>query len=98
MISSQTTQLWTLAEGANEYKRMHNLFSGKLKSVLNDKKISSALGEKIALSLGGEEFVFALHNPPYATKLDNIGRVRDLGRNISMAIKSIIFFKQNYYT
>ncbi len=87
MVSAQTTQLWTLAEDANEYERMHNLFSGKLKSVLNDEKISSALREKTAISLGGEELVFALHDPcdirkPYAKKLDNIGRVRDLDGNM----------------
>jgi hypothetical protein len=51
MVSSQTTQLWTFAKDANEYERMHNLFSGKLKSVLNDEKISSALREKMAISL-----------------------------------------------
>ena len=87
MVSAQTTQLWTLAEDANEYERMHNLFSGKLKSVLNDEKISSALREKTAISLGSEELVFALHDPcdirkPYAKKLDNIGRVRDLDGNM----------------
>ena len=87
MVSTQTTQLWTLSEDANEYERMHNLFSGKLKSVLNDEKISSALREKTAISLGGEELVFALHDPcdirkPYAKKLDNIGRVRDLDGNM----------------
>ena len=87
MVSTQTTQLWTLAEDANEYERMHNLFSGKLKSVLNDEKISSALREKTAISLGSEELVFALHDPcdirkPYAKKLDNIGRVRDLDGNM----------------
>ena len=83
MVSAQTTQLWTFAKDANEYERMHNLFSGKLKSVLNDEKISSALREKMAISLGGEELVFALHDPcdirkPYSKKLENIGRVRDL--------------------
>jgi hypothetical protein len=87
MVSSQTTQLWTLAEDANEYERMHNLFSGKLKSVLNDEKISSALREKTVTALSGEEFVFALHDPcdirkPYAKKLENIGRVRDLDGNM----------------
>ena len=87
MVSTQTTQLWTLSKDANEYERMHNLFSGKLKSVLNDEKISSALREKTAISLGNEEFVFALHDPcdirkPYAKKLDNIGRVRDLDGNM----------------
>ena len=87
MVSTQTTQLWTLSKDANEYERMHNLFSGKLKSVLNDEKISSALREKTAISLGNEELVFALHDPcdirkPYAKKLDNIGRVRDLDGNM----------------
>lgn len=87
MVSAQTTQLWTIAKDANEYERMHNLFSGKLKSILNDEKISSALREKTAISLGGEELVFALHDPcdirkPYSKKLDNIGRVRDLDGNM----------------
>ena len=73
MVSAQTTQLWTLAEDANEYERMHNLFSGKLKSVLNDEKISSALREKTAMALGSEELIFALHDPcdirkPYSKK------------------------------
>ena len=87
MVSAQTTQLWTLAKDTNEYERMHNLFSGKLKSVLNDEKISSALREKTAMALGSEELIFALHDPcdirkPYSKKLDNIGRVRDLQGNM----------------
>jgi len=87
MVSSQTTQLWTLAEDANEYERMHNLFSGRLKSILNNEKISSALRKKTATSFSGEEFILALHDPcdirkPYAKKLENIGRVRDLDGNI----------------
>ena len=87
MVLSQTTQLWTVAKDANEYERMHNLFSGKLKSVLNDEKISSALREKTAISLGGDDLVFALHDPcdirkPYSKKLDKIGRVRDLDGNM----------------
>ena len=87
MVSEQTTQLWTLAKDANEYERMHNLFSGKLKSVLNDEKISSVLREKTAMALGSEELVFALHDPcdirkPYSKKLDNLGRVRDLQGNM----------------
>ncbi len=87
MVSAQTTQLWTLAKDANDYERMHNLFSGRLKSVLNDEKSSSALREKTAHALRGEVFVFALHDPcdirkPYAKKLENIGRVRDLDGNM----------------
>jgi hypothetical protein len=83
MVSAQTTQLWTFAKDANEYERMHNLLSGKLKSVLNDEKIAAALREKMALALGGEELVFALHDPcdirkPYSKKLAQIGCVRDL--------------------
>ena len=87
MVSAQTTQLWTLAEDANEYERMHNLFSGRLKSVLNDEKISSALRENMTNSLSGENLVFALHDPcdirkPYSKKLEKIGRVRDLDGNM----------------
>ncbi len=87
MVMAQTTQLWTLAEDANEYERMHNLFSGRLKSVLNDKKVSSAMREKTVISLGDEKLVFALHDPcdirkPHSKKLENIGKVRDLDGNI----------------
>lgn len=87
MVSEQTTQLWTLAQDANEYEKMHNLFKGRLKSVLDDEKISSVLREETAISLCDEGFVFALHDPCdirklYAEKLENIGRVRDLDGNM----------------
>lgn len=87
MVSEQTTQLWTLAQNANEYEKMHNLFKGRLRSVLNDKKIASILREKTATSFNDEEFILALHDPcdirkPYAEKLENIGRVRDLDGNM----------------
>lgn len=87
MVFSQTTQLWSLAEDANEYERMHNLLSGELKSVLDDEKITSVLREKTATSLIDGEFVLALHDPcdirkAYAKKLENIGRVRDLDGNM----------------
>jgi len=87
MVSSQTTQLWSLAEDVNEYERMHNLFSGELKSVLDDEKITSVMREKTATSLIDGEFVLALHDPcdirkAYAKKLENIGRVRDLEGNM----------------
>ncbi len=83
MVSKQTTQLWTLADDKRGFERMRNLFNGKLKSVLGDEIISSALRAKMAIELQDETFVYALHDPcdirkPYSDKLDNLGLVRDL--------------------
>jgi len=83
MVSKQTTQLWTLADDKREFERMRNLFNGKLKSVLDDEIISSALRAEMAIELKDEPFVYALHDPcdirkPYSDKLDNLGLVRDL--------------------
>ncbi len=62
---------------------MRDLFNGKLKSVLDDEKISAALREEMAAELGGSEVVYALHDPcdirkRYSEKLENLGIVRDL--------------------
>jgi len=83
MVSNQTTQLWTIATDKREFERMRNLFNGKLKSVLDDEKISAALREEMAAELRGNEVVYALHDPcdirkRYSEKLENLGIVRDL--------------------
>jgi hypothetical protein len=62
---------------------MRTLFNGRLKSVLDDEKISTALREEMANELGKGEVVYALHDPcdirkRYSEKLGNIGLVRDL--------------------
>ena len=59
------------------------MFNGKLKSVLDDEKISVALREEMAIELGSSEVVYALHDPcdlrkRYSEKLENLGIVRDL--------------------
>ena len=59
------------------------MFNGKLKSVLDDEKISAALREEMAVELGSSEVVYALHDPcdirkRYSEKLENLGIVRDL--------------------
>lgn len=89
MVSKQTTQLWTISDDKREFERIRNLFNGELKSVLDEPKISAALRAETAVELGGEERVFALHDPcdirkPYSDKLENLGVVRDLdGKLIS---------------
>ena len=83
MISNQTTKLWKMAEDKKEYERMRNLFNGKLKSVIDEEKISEILRSEAVEALGREKKVIVLHDPceirkEYAKKLENLGIVRDL--------------------
>lgn len=83
MVAHHTTQLWTIAAGKREFERMRDLFNGKLKSVLDDAQVSTALRAELALELGASAVVYALHDPcdirkRYAAKLEHIGLVRDL--------------------
>jgi hypothetical protein len=83
MVANQTTQLWTIATNKREFERMRDLFNGRLKSVLDDEKVSTALREEMAIELGSSEVVYALHDPcdirkRYSEKLENLGIVRDL--------------------
>jgi len=83
MVSNQTTQLWTISTDKREFERMRDLFNGRLKSVLDDEKISTALREEMAIELGKSEVIYALHDPcdirkRYSEKLENLGIVRDL--------------------
>ena len=83
MVANQTTQLWTISTDKREFERMRDLFNGRLKSVLDDEKISTALREEMAIELGSSAIVYALHDPcdirkRYSEKLENIGIVRDL--------------------
>ena len=77
MISNQTTMLWKMAEDKKEYGRMRNLFNGKLKSVIDEEKISEILRSEAVEALGGEKKVIVLHDPceirkEYAEKLENL--------------------------
>lgn len=83
IIEKKTTRLWTLADDKAEYEKMHNLLSGKLKSVLNDEKISQALRRRSTAALGDRERLLLLHDPsdlrkPHADKMANLGTVRGL--------------------
>ncbi len=83
MVSNQTTQLWTISTDKREFERTRTLFNGKLKSVLDDEKISAALREEMVIELGNSEVVYAIHDPcdirkRYSEKLENLGIVRDL--------------------
>lgn len=89
IIEQQTTRLWTMADDKAEYEKMHNLLSGKLKSVLNDEKVSQALRQRSTAALGDKERLLLFHDPsdirkPHAEKMTNLGTVRDLdGRLVS---------------
>ena len=83
MVANQTTRLWTISTDEREFERMRDLFNGRLKSVLDNEKISAALREEMATELGNSEVVYALHDPcdirkRYSEKLENLGIVRDL--------------------
>jgi hypothetical protein len=83
MVANQTTQLWTISSDKREFERMRDLFNGRLKSVLDDEKVSTALREEMVIELGNSEVVYALHDPcdirkRYSEKLENLGIVRDL--------------------
>ena len=87
MVSNQTTQLWTISTDKREFERMRDLFNGKLKSILDDEKISTALRKELAIELGDSEVVYALHDPcdirkRYSEKLEHLGLVRDLDGNL----------------
>ena len=58
---------------------MRTLFSGELKSVLDDQKVSETLRQMSVEGLGGEDVVILLHDPcdirkAYSEKLENLGR------------------------
>jgi len=63
------------------------LIDGSLKTVLDDKKISKALINNSVEKLKGNKriYIFSDHSDsrkPYAKKLENLGKVRDLNGNI----------------
>lgn len=83
MVAHHTTQLWTSASDQREFERIRDLFNGRLKSVLDDEKISAARRTEMATELGNSEVVYALHDScdirkRYSEKLENLGIVRDL--------------------
>ena len=87
MISNQTTKLWKITEDQNEYEKMRNLFNGKLKSVIDEEKVSEILRTESVETFGEEERVIILHDPcdirkEYSKKLENLGIVRDLDNKL----------------
>jgi len=63
------------------------LINGKLKTVLDDKKISKALIKNSVEKLSGNKRVYILSDhsdirKPYSSSLENLGKVRDLNGNI----------------
>ena len=83
IIEQRTVRLWPLAVDKAKYERIRNLVNGRLKSVLDDNKVSQALRERSISFLGNEEKLVLLHDPseirkPEATDMEHLGTVRDL--------------------
>ena len=87
IIEFKTIRLWTLSKDVAAYERNKRLINGKLKSVLDDKKISSSLRERGVSSMGGKDCLVLLHDPcdirkQYSKELECLGKVRSLDGKI----------------
>ena len=76
-----------MSSDKNEFDRSKRLIDGSLNSVLDEEKISKALIENSVEKLNGNKriYIFSDHcdiRKPYSSKLENIGKVRDLNGNI----------------
>jgi len=83
IIEHKSIRLWSISTDKAEFERSKRLINGKLKSVLDDEKISEALREHGASSLKDQERLIILHDPcdirkEYSEKLENLGTVRSL--------------------
>ncbi len=93
IIENKAIQLWANARNRAEFERYRRLISGKLKSVLDDKKICTALLNKTVGSLGDQERLILLHDPcdirkKYSKELENLGKVRSLDNKIINGYKT----------
>ncbi len=87
IIEYKTIRLWTLSKDVAAYERNRRLLNGKLKSVLDDGKISSALRERGVASVGDKDCLILLHDPcdirkEYSKELESLGKVRSLDGKI----------------
>jgi len=76
-----------MSQDKNEYERYKTLLDNSLKSVLDDEKISKALRENCSEKLKDRKRIYAIGDhcdirKKYSSKLENIGKVRDLDGNI----------------
>ena len=83
MVEYKTTRLWTFSDSKRDFEKNKNLINNKLKSVLDDKKISEALQKNSVEKFSNERRVYAIADhcdirKEYSCEMENIGTVRDL--------------------
>ena len=81
-------QLFAASESKNEYKKLRNeITSGEKQGHLNSTVINETLRDTVAETAKNETCVTLIHDPSelrkqYSKELENIGKVRDLGKNV----------------
>jgi len=87
IIEKKTVRLFKVSDDKREYNRYKSLLDGSLKSVLDNEKISQALRENSVEAMSSQKEFVLIHDPcdirkKYANKLENIGNVLDLDKNV----------------
>lgn len=87
IIENKSIRIWSNSEDKAEFDRQKSLLDGSLKSVLDDKKISDALGENSVNAIGDSNRLILLHDPcdirkESSKQLENLGKVRSLDNEI----------------
>lgn len=80
---TKSLRVWSGTEDRAEYERSKRLVNGKLKSVLDDKKIREALKDRTVSALSDKASLILLHDPcdlrkEHSSKLEDLGKVRSL--------------------
>lgn len=81
-------QLFAASESKNEYKKLRNeITSGEKQGHLNSTVINETLRDTVAETAKNETCATLIHDPSelrkqYSKELENIGKVRDLGKNV----------------
>ncbi len=63
IIEHKSIQLWSISDDKAEFERSKRLIDGSLKTVIDDKKITSALREHGTASLGHENRLIIIYDP-----------------------------------
>jgi len=87
IIEKKTVRLFKVSDEKREYNRYKSLLDGSLKSVLNNDKISQALRDNSVEAMSSQNEIVLIHDPcdirkKYSKKLENIGDVLDLDKNV----------------
>lgn len=88
VVEHKTIKLWSIFKNRSDYVKMSRLLGlEEAKNILDDKKISAALLESGVAKLADKSELLILHDgsdirKQYSSKLEELGKVRDLDGNI----------------